>query len=163
MSTEPALQESRGRTFQKGVEGKALSWEGIGECLRCRGTAWRAWGPPCEDQERGNKVNRDWLDHVKSPEQGEESELFLFSVMEATWALLRFYLFIFRDRVMEGEKRRRARQTLSGPLLPTPSWGAGAQPRCVLWLGMKPVTFWFVGWHPTHWMEREKMSYFIYI
>ena len=29
--------------------------------------------------------------------------------------------------------------------------GPGPQPRHVPWPGTEPVTFWFIGWHSTHW------------
>ena len=43
----------------------------------------------------------------------------------------RLYLFIFRERGREGEKRQCTRETLIRCLSHTPSWGSGLQPRHV--------------------------------
>ena len=59
---------------------------------------------------------------------------------------LRFYLFIFRERGKEGQKHWCARETLMCCLLHTPNRRPGPQPRHVLWPGIEPATFWFVGW-----------------
>ena len=40
---------------------------------------------------------------------------------------------------------------MCGCLLCTPNWGPSLQPRHVPWLGIKPVTLWFAGWHSIHW------------
>ena len=63
------------------------------------------------------------------------------------------YLFIFRERGGEGEGRRQGekhqcfRDTSIGCLSHSPNWEPGPQPSHVPWLEIKPVTFWFAGWH----------------
>ena len=57
----------------------------------------------------------------------------------------RFYLFIFREK--EGRRKRADKHQI----LARPKWGPGLQPRHVAWLGIKPVTFQFAGWHSIHW------------
>ena len=62
----------------------------------------------------------------------------------------RFYLFLKR-----GEGRERE-TSMCGCLLCTPYlctlyWGPGPQPRHVPWLGVEPVTLWFIGWRSIHW------------
>ena len=58
------------------------------------------------------------------------------------------YLFIFRERGREGEKRE---TSMCGCLLCTPFWGPGLQSRHVPWLGIQPVTLGFTGQHSIHW------------
>ena len=44
-----------------------------------------------------------------------------------------------------------------GCLSHTPNQGLGSQPRRVPWLGIKPVTFWFVRWCPTHKPHQSRL------
>ena len=68
---------------------------------------------------------------------------------------LRFYLFIFREKggegETEGEKHWCVRNTSIDCVSHAPNQGPGPQPRHVPWLGMKPATLWFPGWHSVHW------------
>ena len=69
--------------------------------------------------------------------------------------LERFYLFSFREtrreEEREGEKQWCVRDTWISPLLHTPNWGPGPQPRHMPWLGVKPLTFHFAGWCSIPW------------
>ena len=48
---------------------------------------------------------------------------------------------------------------MCGCLLHAPYWGPGPQPRLVPWpLGIKQVTLWFSGQHPTHWATPSKAN-----
>ena len=58
-------------------------------------------------------------------------------------------LFIFRGERREKEKERNINVWL--PLVHTPNWGPGLQPRHVPWLGIEPVTLWFTGWCSVFW------------
>ena len=50
---------------------------------------------------------------------------------------------------------------MCGCLSHDPYWGPGLQPRCVPWLGIKPVTLWFAGGHSFHWATPARAnSYF---
>ena len=69
-----------------------------------------------------------------------------------------FYLFIFRER--EGG-RRRGGETLIGCLLHASNLGPGPQPGHVPWLGIKPLTFWFIGQHPIHWATLARALFCI--
>ena len=56
--------------------------------------------------------------------------------------------FIFRER--KGGRKRRRETSMCGCLSHTPYWGHGLQLRHVPWLGIKPATLWFAGWHSIH-------------
>ena len=64
----------------------------------------------------------------------------------------RFYLFTSRERGREKERET----SMCGCLLSSPYRGLGSQPRHVPWLGIKPVTFWFTGWHSIHWAAPDR-------
>ena len=51
----------------------------------------------------------------------------------------------------QGGRRRGREKSMCGCLSCAPHWGPGLQPRHVLWLGIKLVTFWFTGWCLIHW------------
>ena len=53
---------------------------------------------------------------------------------------------------------------MCGCLTCAPHWGTGQQPRHVPWLGIKPVTLCFTGWHSVHWATRARVPcvYFKY-
>ena len=61
--------------------------------------------------------------------------------------------FIFRQREEEGERERNINVWL--PLC-APYWGPGPQPRHVPWLGIKPATLRFTGWHSIHWITPAR-------
>ena len=87
--------------------------------------------------------------------------LFLSSMSLVIFCLLflkRFYLFIFRERGWE-EKGREPQSVASHMC---PNWGPSPQPRHVLWLGIKPVTFRFVGWCSTHWAIPDRTLTFLF-
>ena len=73
------------------------------------------------------------------------------------------YLFIFRQRGREGERRRET--SMSGCLLCAPSWGPGLQPRHVPWLGIEPTTLWFTAQHSIHWATpaRTELHSFLWL
>ena len=60
---------------------------------------------------------------------------------------LLMYLFIFRQG--EGREKGRERNTNINVWLPLmrPLLGTWPQPRHVPWVGIKPATLWFAGWH----------------
>ena len=60
------------------------------------------------------------------------------------------FIYLFLEKEGKGE-RMRGRETYINCLSHAPSWGCGMQPRHVPRPGIKPVTFWFVRWYPTHW------------
>ena len=55
----------------------------------------------------------------------------------------RFILFIYREG--KGGRKTGRETSMYGCLSHAPYWGPGLKPRHVLWLGMEPVTLWFVG------------------
>ena len=81
------------------------------------------------------------------------------------FTFLKMILFIFRDKgrkgKREGEKHWCVRDTLIGCLLHISNWGPGPQPRHVPWLGVKPVTFPFAGWHSIHWATPARACLYI--
>ena len=54
------------------------------------------------------------------------------------------------------------RETSTGCLLHTPSWGPGPQPRHVPWPGIEPVTFRFTGQHSIHWATPARAIFIVY-
>ena len=69
------------------------------------------------------------------------------------FVFLRFYLF-FRGKGEEKERERNIDGRKKHPSVASclcPNGGLNPQPRHVLWLGIEPVTFRFVGWHLTNW------------
>ena len=60
----------------------------------------------------------------------------------------RFCLFTFREG--KGGSKWGRETSLCGCLLHAPYWGPGLKPRHVLWLGIEPMTLWFVGHHSIH-------------
>ena len=68
-------------------------------------------------------------------------------------------LFFSRER-----ERKRGRETsMCGCLSCTPNWGHGPQPRHVPWLGIEPVTLWFLGQRSVHWLSFIKMGKIILV
>ena len=70
--------------------------------------------------------------------------------------LMRFYLFTFRERGREGERKRGRATSVwekhqSVASHTHPNQGPNPQPRRVPWPGIKPVTFCFAGQGPTNW------------
>ena len=59
------------------------------------------------------------------------------------------YLFIFRERGREEERRKET--SMCSCLLWAPYWGPGPQSRHVSGLGIEPVTLWFTIWHSIYW------------
>ena len=59
-----------------------------------------------------------------------------------------------------GEGREKERHQLVSFFIWS-DWGLNPQPRTVSWKGIKPVTLWFVGQHPTHWATpaRAQITY----
>ena len=51
----------------------------------------------------------------------------------------------------EGEREGEKHQCIVTYLSHTPNWGPGPQPRHVPWLGIEPVTLWFIGPCSIHW------------
>ena len=47
---------------------------------------------------------------------------------------------------------------MCGFLLHTPYWGPDLQPKHVPWLGIKPATFAFAGWHSIHWATAARAN-----
>ena len=93
----------------------------------------------------------EWVLIVKTPWGWEGSKI----------TPLKLYLFIFRKRGREGGRGREtlicARQAMIGYPLHASSQGPGLQPRHVIWVGIKPATFQFSGWCPTHWATRDRV------
>ena len=79
-----------------------------------------------------------------------------------------FYLFIFREKGKEREKK--GETSMCGCLLCAPYWGPGPQPRHVPWLAIEPATFQFTVtvqfsslWtftvqHAVHWASPARAS-----
>ena len=61
------------------------------------------------------------------------------------------FTYLFLDRGEGREKERERNINVWLPLMHTPYWGPGLQPRHVPWLGIEPVTLWFTGWRSIHW------------
>ena len=38
-----------------------------------------------------------------------------------------------------------------------PNWGPDPQPRHVPWLGIEPITLWFIDWHSMHWATPARL------
>ena len=69
------------------------------------------------------------------------------------------FIYLFLERGEWGrEKHRCARETLIGCFSHAPNRGPGPQPRRVPWPGIRPVTFQFEGWHPTHWATPVRVK-----
>ena len=60
------------------------------------------------------------------------------------WHFFKHFIYLF----LEGERER---NISVGCLLHAPYWGSGPQPSYVPWLGIEPVTLWFIGQHSIHW------------
>ena len=60
------------------------------------------------------------------------------------------YLFIFRERVSEGERKGEKHQCVVASCMP-PNWGPGLQPRHVPQLGIEQVTLCFTVQRSIHW------------
>ena len=77
-----------------------------------------------------------------------------------------FYSFIFRERRRKGEREGnidlREKHCLVASCM-HPDWEPNPQPRHVPWLGIKPATLHFVGWHPTNWVTPAEQHYFLLI
>ena len=66
-------------------------------------------------------------------------------------------IYLFLDR---GEGREQGTETSTcGCLSHAPYWRPGPQPRHVTWLGIKPVTFRFTGWHSVHWARAPSLYF----
>ena len=85
------------------------------------------------------------------------------------WKMFLFFIFFkefihpFPERGKGREKgRKRGRETsMCGCLSCASYWGPGPQPRHVPWVGMKPATFWFSGWHSlSHTSQGHKYDLF---
>ena len=68
----------------------------------------------------------------------------------------RFDLVIFLERGKErgkrgGEKHLCVREISISCLSHALNWGPNPQHRHLLWSGIEPVTFWFIGWYSIHW------------
>ena len=72
---------------------------------------------------------------------------------------LKDFIYLFLERGREGERGRET--SVSGCPKCTLYWGPGPQPRHVPWLGIKPVTLWFAGWHSIHWATPARLKLFI--
>ena len=73
-----------------------------------------------------------------------------------------FYLFVERGRRREKKRERNINVwEIISCLLQAPNWGPGLQPRCVPWLGIKPVTFQFTGLSSIHWATPARAIYTI--
>ena len=70
----------------------------------------------------------------------------------------RFYLFIFRERVKEGEREGEKYQCVVVSCT-SHHWGPGPQSRHVPWLGFVWVTLWFIVWHSIHWVTPARASF----
>ena len=57
----------------------------------------------------------------------------------------------FKGEEKGGDEHHCVRETLTTWLLHILCWGPGLEPRHAPWLGIKPVTFRFVGWCSIHW------------
>ena len=80
--------------------------------------------------------------------------------------ILRFYLFIFRERGREGERKGEKNQCVvashaphTGDLAHNP--GMCPQPRHVPWLGIKLATLWLAGQHSIHWATPARGHFYI--
>ena len=74
------------------------------------------------------------------------------------------FLYLFLERGREGERKRDKHRCMRekhplGCLSPPPNWAPGPPPRPVSWPGVKPATFWFVGWHPTLWATPVRVEH----
>ena len=58
-------------------------------------------------------------------------------------------MYLFLERGRKGE--RETETLMCGCLLHTHHWVPGPQSRYVPWVGIKPATLWFTGWHSIHW------------
>ena len=74
--------------------------------------------------------------------------------------LKRFYLFIFRERGRQGERKGEKHQCVVASGMP-PRWGPGLQARHVPRLGIKSVTFWFTGLCSVHWATPARAQFFL--
>ena len=74
--------------------------------------------------------------------------IFLFFYFySVTIVCIKDFIYLFLGR---GERREKKINVLQ-PFTRPPHWGPGLKPRHVPWLGIKPTTIWFVGWHSIHW------------
>ena len=70
--------------------------------------------------------------------------------------VLRFYLFIFRERAREGER------SMCSGFSCTPNQGLDLQPRHVPWLGIEPVILLFTGQHSIQWATPSRTFFFYF-
>ena len=70
-------------------------------------------------------------------------------------------IYFFREKVREGKRRRETSACGCFPL--GPHWGPDPQPWHVPWLGIKPVTLWFIGLNSVHWATSARAAWPLFI
>ena len=87
-----------------------------------------------------------------------DSTFFFFK--DQFFLLKKDFIYLLLDRG-EGREKRGRETSICGCLSSNPYWGPGPQPRQVPWLGMEPVTLWFIGQHSIRWATPIR-AYFKY-
>ena len=86
--------------------------------------------------------------------------------MGSFFFFLKMCIYLFLERG-EGRRKRGTGTSMCQryndqlPLICAPYWGPGLKPRPVPWLGIEPVTFWFLSWHSVPWATPARATWWV--